>query len=91
MFEVGQQVLCINDQAMTGGQVPGLVDGGVYTVEAAFNGYGNDFVVLVGIATNMESRGYLASRFRPLDDPFIEHFRDMARECDVPVRAWEGP
>lgn len=109
MFEVGQKVLCVDDQKRDGsGNWQGVLKAGkVYTVAAFPNDdaklwsafYGHAYGPTICLAEIYNGPGapwnfdygFYADRFRPLNDPSIELFRKMARDCDVPVRALEGP
>lgn len=94
MFEVGQKVLCIDD-VVYDHAAPGklLVRAGeVYTISQfipriprwdSYTG-GQPTVKLSELPDRKEKNcfemGYRASRFRPLNDPSIDVFREMAKK-----------
>lgn len=93
MFEIGQKLLCIDDRPKFYSGLTGLAAGSIYTVTDIFNlpDASGSYGVALLEARSRHSFGFRSDRFRSLDDPSIELFQQMARNCDVPVRALEGP
>jgi hypothetical protein len=85
MFQVGQKVLCIDDRpAATSALRPndfGVFTGNVYTVSGSRLA-SQSLIPSVNLEEVDPKYGAYAYRFRPIDDPFIEQFREMVRECE---------
>lgn len=93
MFEVGQKVLCIDDGPEPEGgpstalSLRGVYSGNTYIVTETLvisSPFPSGEISEDGISLDRGVPGYYpARRFRPLDDPFIEQFRQMTRDCDA--------
>ena len=98
MFNVGQQVVCVDDKEKGNGEPSGLTRGRVYTVAKFFPvgckyacGCMKDYDALdVAEAPIIpypgHEEGYRANRFRPVRPQSIEWAREIARDVKLPVR-----
>lgn len=91
LANVWQKVLCINDRqrvrpdGLRAPEVLGIAVGSVYTIQAVYQDDWDGFPVVSlveveDIETEEASWGFCSSRFRPIDDPSIEIFRQMVKE-----------